>query len=523
MSRSSAIYALRDEAASIAAPVSARSREDDTYRALFMRSADANLILDGDRFVDCNDATVDMLRYERKEDLLQTHPSELSPPTQPDGRPSYEKANEMIEIALARGNHRFEWQHRRADGDVFPVEVLLTAIPRESKTILHVVWRDVSERKLLEEQLRHAMKMEAVGKLAGGIAHDFNNLLMAVIGNCDLLDRQIDPHSPHATHVAQIRKAGERAADLTRQLLAFSRKQVLRMEPLDLNDVVRDLSLILHRVAGEDVELEVLLSDEDVRIRADRGQLGQVLLNLVTNARDATPRGGRVRVETRRLSIAADANLAATRPIAMLTVTDTGCGMAEPVRRRAFDPFFTTKPLGKGTGLGLSTVYGIVKQSGADIALISAPGKGTSVKVWFPICPEPIHERRAPSAPEAKAGHETILLAEDEPLVASVMADTLRGAGYQVLVARDGAQALSLFQSAEEPIDLLLTDVTMPNLSGPELVDKLRAAGHRPKVLFASGHAANALGEGVDVIEKPFSAANLIHKVRRVLDGDGPG
>lgn len=500
----------------------------DPYRTLFMRSADANLIIDGDRFVDCNDAAVKMLRYARKAEVLRSHPSELSPPAQPDGRPSYEKANEMIAIAFEHGSHRFEWDHRRADGEVFPVEVLLTAIPMGDRKILHVVWRDITERKQLEEQLRHAQKMEAIGKLAGGIAHDFNNLLMAIIGNCDLLELQLGPKSALSAHVEQIRKAGSRAADLTRGLLAFSRKQVMRIQVLDLNAVVRDLESLLARLIGEDVVLTADIAPEALPIRADRGQLEQVAINLVTNARDAMPRGGRLRLETRLVdleenTIGLETDLSAGT-YALLAVSDNGVGMDATTARRAFEPFFTTKAVGKGTGLGLSTVYGIVKQSGAEIAIYSVPGRGTTVKVYFPLTEGVVEATRPRSTePPADGGNETILVAEDEPMVADVVATALRRAGYAVHVARDGAEAFELYRALGH-VDLLLSDVVMPNLNGPELVTKLAEHGHRPRVLLASGYATKALAEvpwmggEIEIVEKPFSTQALLRRVRRVLD-----
>ena len=501
----------------------------DPYRTLFMRSADAILIIEGDRFVDCNDATARMLGYERREDLLRTHPSELSPPTQPDGQDSFEKANEMIEIAFERGSHRFEWDHKRANGEVFPVEVLLTAVPQNGRRILHVVWRDVTERKQLEEQLRHAQKMEAVGKLAGGIAHDFNNLLMAILGNCDLMDLHLGEQSSVLPYVGQIRKAGLRAADLTRQLLAFSRKQVIRTQVLDLNAAVKETEMLLHRLIGEDVQLRSELAEEPVRVRADRGQLEQVIVNLVTNARDAMPHGGQVQIETRLVEFADDTiglqeGLRAGR-YAMLAVTDTGMGMDDAVVRRVFDPFFTTKPVGQGTGLGLSTVYGIVKQSGGEISIYSVPGRGTAVKVYLPVTRDALDSSSALAPdPPVQGGVETVLVAEDEAMVSTVIAGVLRGAGYTVHAVEDGQKAYEAFMEAPGKVDLLLTDVIMPKMNGPELVAKLATAGHRPKVLYASGYTANALGESkvlrdsIEIIEKPFSSRVLLRKVRAVLD-----
>ncbi len=501
----------------------------DPYRAFFMRSADANLILQAGHFIDCNEATTKMLCYESKSALFERHPAQLSPKTQPDGRNSFEKANEMMELAFERGSHRFEWDHIRADGEVFPVEVLLTTISQRDRKLLHVVWRDITERRQLEEQLRHAQKMEAIGKLAGGIAHDFNNLLVAILGNCDLLEKQIGERSALQTRVGRIREAGNRATVLTRGLLAFSRKQVMHNQVLDLNKVVFELNQLLRRLIGDDVEMRCVLTDEIVRIRADRGQLDQVIVNLVTNARDAMPRGGSLRVETRRIELTEDTiglgeGLNAGH-YALLTVSDTGSGMDDAVVRRAFDPFFTTKPVGKGTGLGLSTVYGIVKQSGAEISIFSVPERGTTVKVYFPLTNDSLaSDKPTASEPPARGGTETIVVAEDEPMVSSVIATVLQDAGYQVLVAEDGEEAFRKICSLNERVDLLLTDVMMPNLNGPELVSKLNAAEISPKVLFASGYAMaaltqeNVVPDHFDIIEKPFSAQVLLRRIRSILD-----
>ena len=270
----------------------------DPYRELFERSADAILIIEGETFVDCNDATVEMLRYRSREQMLQTHPSELSPSHQPDGRKSFEKANEMIAIAFDRGSHRFEWNHVRADGELFPVEVLLTTVAEPGRRTLHVVWRDITDRKRLEEELRHAQKMEAIGKLTGGIAHDFNNLLVAVLGHSDLLEPLLEGLPEAQEHVAGIRYAGESAAGLVRQLLAFGRKQRLSSVPFDLNELVRATGTLLQRVIGEQIVLVTSLDDEPVPTKADRGQLEQVLLNLAANGRDAMLDGGELRIET---------------------------------------------------------------------------------------------------------------------------------------------------------------------------------------------------------------------------------
>ena len=498
----------------------------DPYRELFERSADAILIIEGETFVDCNQATVEMLRYERKSQVLETHPAELSPPTQPDGRDSYEKANEMIGRAFEKGSHRFEWDHLRADGEVFPVEVLLTAVQRGDKKILHVVWRDITERKQLEEHLRQSQKMEAIGKLVGGIAHDFNNLLVAIICHSELLHEELEGRPELQERVEEIRKAGDRAAALVRQLLTFGRKRELLPRVVDLNVVLREMHKLLRRLIGEHVQLHTVLDDEPVRVKVDPVQIEQVVINLATNARDAMPRGGTLTIEVRRelvgeeggtLSLAAGA-------YAVLAISDTGVGMDEATTRRAFEPFFTTKPLGEGTGLGLSTVYGIARQSDGGIQISSAPGQGTTMKVYLPLTLGELTGAPPDAGLPTSGGTETIMVVEDEPSVSSLVVRVLRERGYRVLLAQHGLEALEIWKRHPGRIDLLLTDVVMPHMGGPELVEQLRSMGERPPVLFASGYtnaalsSLRALDVQMDLLEKPYSAAELVGRVRLALD-----
>jgi len=508
---------------------SSDARDLDPYRELFERSADAILIIEGETFIDCNDATVRMLRYACKEEVLQTHPSELSPPLQPDGRDSFEKANEMIAVAFERGSHRFEWDHRRADGEVFPVEVLLTAVQERDRRVLHVVWRDITERKLLEDQLRQAQKMEAIGKLTGGIAHDFNNLLVAVLGHSDLLAELVQDRPEECEHVREIRRAGERAADLVHQLLAFGRKQQLLPAVLDLNQLTLETQRLLERLIGEDVTLVPKLAGEPVPIKADRGQIEQVFLNLAANARDAMPSGGTLTIETRRERLTRAAidheQSLPDGEYAVLCVSDTGTGMDPETARRAFEPFFTTKAVGKGSGLGLATVYGIIRQSGGRVSLHSAPGQGTEVEILLPLTLEAIPELVTPVVlPDGDhGGGETVLVAEDDEAVASLVVRALVGRGYRVLVAMDGREALSLYRRHGDEIELLVTDVIIPIMGGPQLVSSLRELGLEPRVLFMSGYTNEGLSQlheldQVDILQKPFDVHELARRVRNALD-----
>ncbi|MCP4265926.1 MAG: response regulator [Candidatus Brocadiaceae bacterium] len=499
----------------------------DQYRALFEQSADAILIIDGETFVDCNQATVDMLRYRNKEELLKTHPSELSPKMQPDGRESFEKANEMIAIAFERGSHRFEWDHKRADGEVFPVEVLLTAVPDTTSTKLHVVWRDITGKKQLESQLRQTQKIEAIGKLAGGIAHDFNNLLVSIIGNSELLQKVLEPHTENHELVSEIRWAGERAAELTNQLLAFSRKQVLQPVVFDLNDVLANIHKLLERLMGEDVQVMTRPSQTAVKLKADPGQIEQMLINLASNARDAMPSGGALTFETtiHRIeeSVPDSALQLKDGEYVRLTISDTGAGMDEETLGKAFDPFYTTKPVGEGTGLGLATVHGIVQQSGGDLLLRSKVGEGTTVEVWFPTTKEALIKKQVPTADVPK-GNETILVVEDDSAVASFVVRLLRMEGYTVLLAQDGMEALEVYNSRASDIGLILSDVIMPSMGGPEMVRRLNQQGHDPLVIFVSGHTDNAFGSVAQLgghaafLQKPYSLQSLLQSIRSVLD-----
>jgi signal transduction histidine kinase len=391
--------------------------------------------------------------------------------------------------------------------------------------LLDRILRYSLQRKQLEDQLRQTQKMDAVGRLAGGVAHDFNNMLAVILGQAELLLRRGDAPEPAARGLREIRKAAERAANLTRQLLAFSRKQILHPQVLDLNEVVTGIESMLQRLIGEDVRLVTALKPEVGRVKADPGQIDQVILNLAINARDAMPGGGTLTIETDRVELDdAYARLhegAAPGRYGMLAVTDTGVGMDAATLKRVFEPFFTTKELGHGTGLGLATVYGIVKQSGGFVWVYSEPRHGTTFKVFLPQvdvpAPEPGQEVRRPVG-----GTETILVVEDEELLRDVLEDMLRESGYTVLAAAGPEDAVERVRNGLR-VDLVLTDVVMPGMNGRELAERIQSLSPESKVLFMSGYTDDAvlrlgiLDAHLPLLHKPFGLETLLDKVREAL------
>jgi nitrogen-specific signal transduction histidine kinase/CheY-like chemotaxis protein len=380
------------------------------------------------------------------------------------------------------------------------------------------------------EQLRQSQKLESIGRLAGGIAHDFNNMLTAINGYSDLSLRRIAEDDPVHQNLEEIKKAGVRAAMLTNQLLAFSRSQILQPEVIVINDVINDTSNMLKHVIGEDIELVAILKDTVGRIKADPGQLSQIVMNLAVNARDAMPNGGKLTIETANAFL--DSDYARKHvgvlpgPYVVLSFSDTGTGMTAAMQEKIFEPFFTTKEVGKGTGLGLATVYGIVKQSGGGIFVYSEVGHGTTFKIYLPRVMEKLDivEAGADLKTEFAMGSETILLVEDEDLVRSLSHQVLETCGYTVIEARDGVEALEIMGKEETHIDLLFSDVVMPRMGGRELAEKLLAKMPDLPILFASGYTDDAIvrhGEletNVTFIQKPYSLDDLARKVRDLLD-----
>ena len=498
---------------------------EERYRLLFERNlAGVYRSTPDGRLLECNRAYAKMMGF--------------ASPAEAMGQPGAayhtdRKARELFLERLRREGSLVndENQVRRKDGSiVWVVENVSLITDEDGEEILLGTVFDMTERRRLEEQLLQSQKMEAVGRLAGGIAHDFNNLLTAVSGYSELLLTQLPEGDPRRESAEEIRQAGSRAAALTRQLLAFSRRQVLEPRVLDLNAVISGMERMLRRVIGEDVELTTALEPELWRSKADPGQIEQAILNLVVNARDAMPRGGRLTVETANVELDEKfAGLYATvhpGPHVMLAVSDTGVGMDAELQARLFEPFFTTKERGKGTGLGLSTTYGIVKQSGGSIWVYSEPGHGTTFKIYLPRCEEPLEDRVAPAPTKAPAaGTESVLLVEDEPEVRRLVEKLLALRGYKVLSAGSPSEAIALARRHEAPIELLLTDVIMPGMNGRELARVLAETRPRMKVLYMSGYTDAAISQqgilapGTAFLSKPFTPDVLARKVREVIDG----
>jgi two-component system cell cycle sensor histidine kinase/response regulator CckA len=383
----------------------------------------------------------------------------------------------------------------------------------------------------LEAQLLQSQKMEAVGRLAGGVAHDFNNILTAIGGYADLLLADLPADDARRQDIDEIHRAARRAASLTQQLLAFSRRQIMQPKVVDLNALVADIDKMLRRLIGEDVLLSAVLAPNLGNVRADPGQLEQVILNLAVNARDAMPSGGHLTIQTRNVeldqSYVAEHPAVTPGPYVLLSVSDTGTGMTDETKSHIFEPFFTTKPRGKGTGLGLATVYGIIQQTGGHIWAYSEVGRGTTMKVYLPRVDLPADSlpSASPEAEEDLRGSATVLLVEDETAVRAVTRQLLTRSGYTVVEAADGHMALALTAALDQPVDLLLTDVVMPGMSGRELAERLAAQRPGLRVLFMSGYADDAivrhgmLEPGLAYLEKPFRPEALLRKVRDVLDG----
>jgi PAS domain S-box-containing protein len=506
---------------------------ESLFRTLFASAQDAILLMNASGFQECN-ASAERMYGVSRDELCRLGPLDFSPEVQPDGRSSEESAREKIDGAMRGQSQFFSWLHHRRDGTPFYAEVSLDCVSLPSGRVLQAVVRDVTDRheaeatrQQLEERLRHAARLEAVGRLAGGVAHDFNNILTVIMGTTELALLRTKEASMQKD-LGEIRRSAQRAAALTAQLLAFSRKQVIAPVPSDLNSLVAGALVMLRRLIGEDVELVFEPGDAVGTVLVDPTQMEQVLVNLAVNARDVMPGGGRLLITTSMVDVrAADCRPDQdARPgrFVRLQVQDTGPGIPADLAGHVFEPFFTTKEFGRGTGLGLSTVYGIVRQSDGFIDLITEPGRGACFRIHFPEVAMAPHAA-PPAVREAlRPGREHILLVEDESIVRDLARRVLADLGYQVSVASSGREALEVAAASRLPIDLLLTDVIMPSMSGRELYERMCRERPGLPVVYMSGYTDNViaphgvLDPGTNFIQKPFTLAALATMVREVLD-----
>ena len=479
--------------------------------------------IDSLKFLRVNQAATQLYGYSAQE-FAHMNVLEIRPEEQRAKAASY-----LCELGADAEEHEF-WLHRAKDGRTFEVETISHELKYAGKRVRLVVAQDISERRQLEGQLRQAQKMEAVGRLAGGVAHDFNNLLMVIKGHTELLLNALEPAEQITRKIEQIDKSADRATALTRQLLAFSRMQVLQPQILNLNTIIDEMGKLLPRMIGEDIEL-LIRTDADLgTVRADASQMEQVIMNLAVNARDAMPNGGKLVIETANAEL--DHGYLTTHPLMkagpyiQLVVTDSGTGMDAETQAHIFEPFFTTKEKGKGTGLGLATVYGIVKQSGGFIWVYSEVGKGTSFKIYLPRLDQAEEHVNVPhNNKELPMGSETVLLAEDEQDVREIAREFLESGGYRVIEAKDGAEAIQLAAKHGSQIHLLVTDMVMPGMTGQELAVQLQSEYPGLSVVFMSGYSEHAATEMADadpnvrLLTKPFSRAAILRTVGEILRG----
>lgn len=499
-------------------------RSEARYRSLVQSSVYGiyRSSLEG-RFLDVNPALINMLGYESAEDVLLLDPEK-------DVFAQPEEHARLIEEFRRRGRlDGIEMKWKRKDGRAITVRISGRAVTSadEPADVLEAIAEDVTERRVLEDQFRQAQKMEAVGRLAGGVAHDFNNLLMVISGYAEVILANLDLDDPLHEKGRAIQQAADRATTLTRQLLAFSRKQLLELKVVDVNTIVEDMERLLRPLIGENVNLTTKLATDAGHTRADAGQLEQVLMNLVVNAKDAMPNGGKLTITTQNVAVDESHRGGQTFIRAgnyvMLSVSDTGMGMDKETQSRIFEPFFTTKEKGKGTGLGLSTVYGIVKQTGGYVIVQSEEGRGSSFHIYLPRVEEAAETNAAPVTRGAEGGTETVLLVEDEESVRQLVRETLAAKGYQVLEAENGEAGLTSAAALNGKIDLVITDVVMPGMGGRELVKQLAQTRPETKVLYLSGYTEDAIvsegtiESGAAFLQKPFTLQNLSRKVREVL------
>jgi PAS domain S-box-containing protein len=522
-----ALDRMRQEIAERERTEAALKESERKYRTIFEESKDVIFISsfhDG-KFLDINRAGAELFGYPSAESLKALDPRrDLFNDTE-----EYTVLSRMLESQGFVKDH--EVTMKKSNGELLTVLVTAAIVRDQEGAVFSYrgVFHDVTDKRRLEQQLAQSQKMEAIGQLAGGIAHDFNNILTAIMGYCNLLLMDIPEDSPLKDHADHILSSSERAANLTRSLLSFSRKQVMSPKPINMNEIVITIEKLLRRLIGEDIELRTVLDPGEVMVLADSGQIEQVLINLCTNARDAMPGGG---VITLAISTAVvrhqdlpDQTAGRPGAYAVIVVSDTGTGIDARIRDKIFDPFFTTKETGKGTGLGLSIVYGIMKQHNGFITVDSSPGRGSRFKLYLPLIEAPVVASREGSAPRPRGGTETILLAEDDDEVRKLIRLVLSGNGYRVIEAVDGQDALAVLSRQNGAVDLLLLDIIMPRKNGKEVYDTVRSQNPGMKAIFMSGYTADIIdkkgiiAENLNFIPKPIAPLELLALVRSVLDG----
>jgi PAS domain S-box-containing protein len=500
----------------------ALQESEERYRVAIENSNDGIAIVRGQNHIFVNRRFLEIFGLQSPDEVVGKSSARI---VHPDDR---ERVREMNERRQRDEDvpGRYEFKGLRKNGETVYIEASVTGTIYQGERISLAFLRDVSERKNLEEQLRQAQKMEAVGTLAGGVAHDFNNILMALMGYANLLQMKMGLNDPSRVYVDQILASIAKAANITQSLLAFGRKQIMEMKPHKISTIVKDVEKLLQRLMPEDIELTIKLGD-DATVRADMTQIDQVLINLATNARDSMPKGGRLTIETGRVVI--DEEFRKTygygKPdaYALILITDTGTGMNEKTQEKIFEPFFTTKEPGKGTGLGLSIVYGIIKQHNGYINVSSRPGEGSTFLIYLPEVKERPRETRS-VVREARGGSETLLLAEDNADIRAVMSGILKMSGYTVIDAVNGRDAVEKFREHKDEITLIILDVVMPEKNGKEAYEEMRTMKHDIKALFMSGYTADVVldkgvfGKALDYIAKPIAPNELLHKVRNMLD-----
>jgi PAS domain S-box-containing protein len=535
----STIETLADEIVSRRKAEGDLQQSEEKYRTLFEKSADAMILYDENGFIDCNEAATKFFLAEKREDLLGKQPWEMSPQQQPDGRSSREEANEMIETAWKLGSHQFEWTHIRANGDPFPAEISLTAIPYQGKRLFRAICRDITERKLAEEvqrkleaQLSEAQRLEALGTLAGGIAHDFNNTLVPIIGYTEIALDDVPENSPMRENLEKVLVSAERAKELIAQILTFSRQKEEQSARLRIAPAVKETLQLLRASLPATIEIPTHIEANEACVEAHPAQIHQIVMNLGTNAAHAREEQehGVLEVSLEPADRLDGDDALGERPrlppgaYVRLTISDTGCGMPPEVKERIFEPFFTTKQATGGTGMGLSLVHGIVKKLGGAVYVHSEPGDGTTFEIFLPRLPVETHAATEPARREFRGGTERILFVDDEELQVDFWTRALGRLGYDVVAMLSSVDAVETFEADPAAFDLVITDQTMPHLTGESLARRLLELRPGLPIILCTGFSKSVTPENVAamgiraLLMKPCGIQKMNETIRQALE-----